>query len=199
MNLHSRSTACLLLLALIASVPLLLSPAFCQDEPLAQPLPRTVQFAGDVTGHLVELGKNQFTIQIEGKRKKIFRVGGIIVNGKRVADPESHSYRLDQLQIGDQLIVDYYHRDGLEIATYIRIRRRPGGVVPEQPETPRGAGVWAWHRQMNAFQDWEERGIHLPFEYETPYPVGLNPPYFRRPVAPPPREVGPPAVPPAAP
>ena len=176
-----------------------------RDPVVKQDAPKADRFAWSLKGSLVAVGNNDLTLAVDGQPRRRFLTDGVVVDGQRVAEHKSHSYRLDQLKRGDSLIVDYYHHGGVEYATYM-IRRRPGGRVPPQPETnPDARG--AWHRAMNAYQDWEEFRIPLPPEYAIAPPPDLNPPYVRPRyvpsqetyVAPPPREVDPATRPPATP
>lgn len=163
------------------------SSATSEKTPAANPVK---QFVAHTRGRVSKLEQGAFSLTATGKPDKRFLVGGIRVEGKLRGELWSHSYRLEQLRIGDELLVDYYHYNGIESSEYILIRRRPGGRVPEQPETPAAAGAAAWHRRMNAYQDWEERSIPLPPEYQD-RPEDTDPPYPlpSLPVAPPPREV----------
>lgn len=193
----------LLLLGLVSSAGLYVHPSFggsiAMGQPQSDPTVRpkrgpVVQFSSGARGTVVAVGKDNFTIETEKKQKRHFVVGEIMFMGRKVAALESHSYRLNQLQVGDILHIDFDHFDGVEVATYFLIWRRPGGVVPEQPATSPTAGVRAWHRRMNAYQDWEERGIPLPPEYRD-RPNDVNPRFVPKPVAPPPREVTRPPAP----
>lgn len=74
------------------------------------------------------------------------------------------SYRVQDLQLGDQVEV-YYNRVGGEgLCTEICIIKRPGGRVPPAPGQ-KPDDVYKWHEIQNAWADWMDYGIPLPDKY----------------------------------
>ncbi|MBX9627779.1 MAG: hypothetical protein K2X82_28535 [Gemmataceae bacterium] len=75
------------------------------------------------------------------------------------------TYRLADVRVGDEVTL-WLQRDGPEgVCRAVQIERRPGGRVPpapgERPDDPDPYHAW-----VNAYQDWEERGIPLPDKYD---------------------------------
>ena len=78
------------------------------------------------------------------------------------------SYRLVDVQIRDQVMLDCGLVNGEWVFNGIRINRRPGGRVPPAPgdyDDGPFKGAPKWHDGINALQDWEERGIPIPDKY----------------------------------
>lgn len=124
---------------------------------------------------------------------RTFPVSPDLAAGKML-DFRHDSYRPSDVRVGDGVRVWCEPVKGVTTCLVISIMSRPGGRVPESPN----ARLWPNHPRphhavMNAYADRDERGI--------PLPDWLIPEWDRptTPVAPPPREVGPTAVPAATP
>jgi hypothetical protein len=100
------------------------------------------------------------------------------------------THLLTELKVGDRVHVRVgAFRDGREWALEVHIIRRSGGKIPPMhgeafPEFREPTR----HLEYQAYQDWEEKGIPIPWKYRL-HPEGrapwTNPPY--PPVAPLPR------------
>ena len=106
------------------------------------------------------------------------------------AESAGGTYRLADIRVGDEVTL-WLEREGPEgVCRAIQIDRRPGGRVPRAPgQKPDDTDPYdGW---VNAFQDWEERGIPLPDRYniEKIRERGRRP--MAAPQAPPPREAKP--------
>lgn len=89
----------------------------------------------------------------------------------------SHSYRLADVKIGDVVRLRFERTDTYNIVDAICISSRPGGKVPAAPAQPKDVKM-AFHEVAQAYQDWEEKGIPLPFELHPggPWPQQAPPP-----------------------
>jgi len=185
---HTLSSVCVVLVVLSMPQP----QQSCGKQDTIQEKQARPTRMSECIGKVATITKTAITLQTDDKAKRHYAFAGLLIGDPQIGPFGPTSYRPDQIRVEDRVELLLYH-DGVKTSCIeVKIHRRPGGRVPEQPETPKDAGFGAWHRRMNAYQDWEERGIHLPPEYETPYPRGLTPPYFKKqpvPIAPPPRVV----------
>lgn len=96
---------------------------------------------------------------------------------------EALSYRLWDVQVGDEVEVEGHSYDGAWRCVAIKILARPGGRVPPSELADKStlpAGHPRWHETANAYQDWRERGIPLPKDPlpdrpHRPIPPGQEP------------------------
>jgi hypothetical protein len=89
-------------------------------------------------------------------------------------------YKIEDLKLGDRILIEYKQVNRVDICEAICIRRRPGGRVPAghyPPDT-----VSRPHEIAQAYQDFEEKGTPLPR-----YLIPLSPDVLRH-QAPPPHE-----------
>jgi hypothetical protein len=96
------------------------------------------------------------------------------------------SFRRADVQIGDEVSIRL-SRERIDGLCYeISIQRRPGGRVPEPPVKSENPRIPPFHERMNAYQDFEEKGIPIPDKYQVLVPAARKalPPI---PPAPPPR------------
>lgn len=117
--------------------------------------------------------------------------------------PNDDQYVPQDVRVGDRVAIRYAD-DGTRITCYqIVIQRRPGGRVP--PGFDPTLSYSPHSELMNAYQDWEEKGIAIPAKYRGTGRLDyLDPPYppyapmprkaVPRAEAPKPREVGPPTI-----
>jgi hypothetical protein len=100
-----------------------------------------------------------------------------------------NTYRLADVRVGDEVHLWLMQSDEYNLVDMITIARRPGGLVPpapgERPDTK--TRRIRHHEWMQMWQDWEEKGIPLPYDE---HPGGPWPQ-----LAPMPRELGLPAKP----
>jgi hypothetical protein len=126
----------------------------------------------------------------ENKKPKRISAAGTIPGGDPKGDGPRATYRLTDLKVGDvaQVWVGI-GTDGEEWCREIKIYRRPGGTIPPRPGEVR-SDLNGWHMEMQAEQDWEEKGTPIPAKFlrDGRYPW-TNPPY--PPVAPQPRPAKP--------
>ncbi|MBX9580932.1 MAG: hypothetical protein K2X87_11540 [Gemmataceae bacterium] len=85
----------------------------------------------------------------------------LAAGGHHPWESSGNSYRLADLQVGDEVVLELEGEGPEGVVRAVRIDRRPGGRVPPAPANEPG-DPRAWHLQANAYQDWEERGIPLP-------------------------------------
>lgn len=146
---------------------------------------------GGCGGTVVALGSDWLEVKDQGKPARRILCDGTIPGGCEKGVGETDTYRLSDVQIGDvvTILLGVDGQDDISLAIWIN--RRPGGVIPPCSNDPLVATVGALHRQNQAEQDWEEKGIPIPRQYldregRAPW---TNPPY--PPVAPMPREAKP--------
>lgn len=76
---------------------------------------------------------------------------------------DSYMYSCKEIKVGDIVSVKAIQIDGVETGDCIQILRRPGGKVP--PDYKNRGGERAHHLQMQAWQDYEEKGTPLPEKF----------------------------------
>jgi hypothetical protein len=141
-------------------------------------------FRGTVTA----IDQKSITILVpHGSVPLIFPFAGSFAEAK--VPPGGHVngsvYLPKDVRVGDRVAI-MYADDGTRVECYeISILRRPGGRVP--PGYVSGFFL-QHHERMQAYQDWEEKGVAIPEKYRDKGRLDfLDPPY--PPVAPMPREV----------
>jgi hypothetical protein len=85
---------------------------------------------------------------------------------------EPRSHRFSDLQRNDVIEAVYFQWDDRMVCSQILICRRPGGKIPPIAEDLgdgfRSPSSDPWHERMQAYQDWEEKGIPIPDKYCPP-------------------------------
>ncbi len=153
------------------------------------------------------------TVVIPAQPPKRFAVSEDLAAGRIPKDPratnppgpeylglEPFMYRLTDVKVGDWVCIFYSRVDGVDICDHICIRKRPGGRVPPLPEGVVRLAHIPYHELMNAYWDLEDKGIPYPekFGHMRRWPVAPLPHEAPvRLIAPPPREVTVPPIPPA--
>lgn len=162
----------------VAPQPAKLDPEAAFEE-LVRNFPKTL---GEYEGVVLAVDQNSITQKVlfeypngspvprpPGEPPRVFKftsalaAGGGPVSPAPVLYPISspRNYTRDHVQVGDivQLACQVYKGE-IECRS-ICIRRRPGGRVPCAPGDER-IRQFPYHERMNAFQDFEEKGIPLP-------------------------------------
>lgn len=82
-----------------------------------------------------------------------------------------YTYRLADVRVGDRVSVRFLSTDLFNLVDGISILRRPGGKVPPAPSEPLNISA-KHHEKMQAWQDWEDEGIPLPYKHHPggPWP-----------------------------
>lgn len=103
-----------------------------------------------------------------------FPVSELLRKGGVQADlGPANAYRLADVQVGDEIAVEFVSRNGNPEVTRIRIQRRPGGLVPPSPlEKPNAENKY--HEWANAYNDWRYKGIPLPEKYDGDYHAAVT-------------------------
>ncbi|MBY0513974.1 MAG: hypothetical protein K2P78_08700 [Gemmataceae bacterium] len=73
-------------------------------------------------------------IQFAPRPPRKFLVSNVLAAGGYRLDGSSH--RLTDVRVGDVVAIDYDRIEGVDICTHIRIDKRPGGMIPPQPDDP---------------------------------------------------------------
>jgi hypothetical protein len=115
-------------------------------------------------GIVVAVAKDSITIVRYGDEhpRRLIACEELAAGGFKRVGADSYTYRLADVQEGDNINIQCRWVHGVEICDAICIRRRPGGRVPPAPgEDP--TVMLPWHELTNAYQDREEKGIPLPW------------------------------------
>lgn len=143
-----------------------------------------------VKGTVTDIDKIAFSFRPDDKYDSVLLKPSpaLLGTGPGTSPLESRTHQLSDLKVGDIVSVMYIPRTGMYVCFQIKIYRRPGGMIPPiKSDLPMGyfkGSQKPWHERMQAYQDWEEKGIPIPDKY---LPAdGLSAPY--PPVAPQPRE-----------
>lgn len=159
------------------------------------------------SGTVTEVTKDSISVLWPGEKEpKKFPISATLAAGEIPKEPrlipgrrqayvvrDPYRYRLQDVKVGDHVVVRFAHLGNTDVCDHICILKRPGGRVPPLPEgaaTPKPSlpgfevritpSQIPYHERMNAYWDLEEKGI--------PYPEKFGR-YRRWPVAPMPREV----------
>lgn len=170
----------------VAPAPREAPPIYCPKNP---PPRMATQYVGFYWGRVTEIDREfSITLRAADGETKQFQIDPKLI-GPPPANPFAwFGHRLADVRVGDVVRVEYHHRNGLDTCQAIDICRRPGGKIPPVPgESPHAP--FRVHERLQAYQDWEEKGIPIPPEHLPVHPGLLAVPF--PPVAPMPRKAGP--------
>jgi hypothetical protein len=166
--------------------------------PKTTPVPAIMsrtEYMWEYTGQVTAVDEFSITIRAWGEEPKRFPAAGKLAGQQPIEPEQGSGYVLSDVRVGDLVSIRYYtsHRRGiLEVCLEVKIWRRPGGKIPPWPgdgdplTNERGT---RFHQRMQAYQDWEEKGIPIPEKFR-PVPTGMLAVPFP-PEAPMPRPAGP--------
>jgi hypothetical protein len=134
------------------------------DDIARVPAPRPLE-RGCVTASILELDAASFTVQKPGEAPVRFGLSRTLAAGKASDNREAHGvHRFADLQVGDLVAVEYrFARGGPKICVELKIRKRPGGLIPPAQDDPRAKH--RYHEYMNAYWDNKDRGIPMPEKF----------------------------------
>lgn len=130
---------------------------------------RTCSFTGEV----VAVNKQSITVrghdpEMPGRDTIIryFEANQALKQGKQDPREKSSSdYRLSDVEVGDKVYLILHPSGDDDICAAVRIRRRPGGLVPPAPFEDPDVRI-PNHVILRAYQALEEKGIPLPPELD---------------------------------
>ncbi len=124
-------------------------------------------FVGTVT----EVARDAITLKLPKGQTQRFPVGSCLASGGFFPDQYPGSYRLCDVAVGDKVDMWCLELNGVLRCETICIHRRPGGRVPPCPGE-RANHPSSWHEDMNAQQDFEEKGIPIPKKFDPKQGLG---------------------------
>lgn len=169
MNLHSLPYICaaaVLLMPVLtvdaAIDPELPVPKYC---PKNEPRPFPGDRGGVWWGQVTAVDRISLTLRSSGdERLRYFMVRHNLLEPRPAGFKGRTGYRLPDVKSGDVVLLQYDRNNGSDTCIDIMIYRRPGGTVPPLPgEDPKAPSHH--HEVMQAYQDWEEKGIPIPPEH----------------------------------
>lgn len=122
-------------------------------------------FTQDAVRVLAADGNITSLMRVKSPSVKFHASAALAAGGYSCDKGEAFSYRLWDVQVGDEVEVEGHSYDGAWRCVAIKILARPGGRVPPSELADKSTlPAWhpRWHETANAFQDWRERGIPLP-------------------------------------
>ena len=146
-----------------------------------------VPYSGTVT----EITKSSITVRWPGEEPKKFAVSETLASGGIPKEPrlipnrkqpymvqDSFRYRLNDVKVGDHVVLSYAHIGTSDICDHICIVKRPGGRVPPLPDGAVTAKLYPpgfeskfrlsqipYHERINAHWDLEDYGIPYPEKF----------------------------------
>lgn len=170
---------------LVAIVLPLLALGTCPLSATALPPVRdpTDHVNNHFSGTVKEIGKDYIIIDGTGGAngngppmlgKHFFELSANMVAGK-LGDRATGAfgYRISDVKLGDKVDICFDSKNMILTCKMICIQRRPGGRVPPSP-TDKPDDELKWHERVNAYQDFEEKGIPLPPKYDPVHQEALR-------------------------
>ena len=172
-------------------------PGGCGLTTLSEPMQPALREGQLVrrSGTVVDVNATSFSVRFKDGNdvRVLYPTPAVLGTGRPMTPDETTTYELPDVRVGDVVDVVFVPRDGRNVCHQIVIYRRPGGKIPPyKSDLPRGnlpGNINPWHARMQAYQDWEEKGIPIPDKHLPVHPAELSHPL--PPVAPKPRVAGP--------
>lgn len=134
-------------------------------------LPGNNAINADVTlsGRVVDISPRTITIDTDFYEKQLM-VTPLLASGQIEKPPVPAAlHNFTDVKIEDKVVIDLRRTKGVDTCWAIGIHRRPGGRIP--PGQDEFLAI-RHHERLQAYQDWEEKGIPIPDRF-IPVPPGM--------------------------
>jgi hypothetical protein len=117
------------------------------------------------SGMVVQMTGKEIVVQKRGQAARAFLLSEDLASAGVPKDATGGDrYSLQDVRVGDLVVVTYATLPQGGVCQTVCIHRRPGGRVPPADDgTARAA--YRWHELANARQDLEEKGVPLPQKF----------------------------------